>query len=118
LEKQVEALQQDLSSYGSGRKVDASNMLPREPAKHVLQGHREPINQVCFHPTFAVILACSDDGDIKAWDAESGRFEKTFKGHLDAVQDIAFNTDGSRLGMYLRFGDSVFCVLCICRFTL
>lgn len=37
-------------------------------------------------------LAC------QVWDYESGDFERTMKGHTDAVQDIAFDHTGKVLG--------------------
>ena len=35
---------------------------------------------------------------MKVWDYETGDFEKTLKGHTDAVQDIAFDNTGKFLG--------------------
>ena len=32
------------------------------------------------------------------WDFESGEFERSLKGHTDAVQDIAFDKTGKMLG--------------------
>jgi WD40 repeat protein len=40
----------------------------------------------------------------QVWDYESGQFERTLKGHTDAVQDVAFNTDGSLLGVVVVGG--------------
>ena len=34
---------------------------------------------------------------IQVWDYEAGQFERTLKGHTDAVQDVAFNEQGTRL---------------------
>ena len=38
---------------------------------------------------------------LQVWDYEAGQFERTLKGHTDAVQDVAFNEQGTRLGMIL-----------------
>ena len=40
---------------------------------------------------FSVFVSCSEDATIKIWDYESGEFERTLKGHTNAVNDIAFN---------------------------
>lgn len=37
--------------------------------------------------------------NIQVWDYESGDFERTMKGHTDAVQDITFDHSGKLLGM-------------------
>lgn len=44
------------------------------------------------------MLSSSEDATIKVWDYESGDFERTLKGHTDAVQDIAFDHTGKLLG--------------------
>jgi len=97
LEAQVSALQQDLQAFGSGKKTDKSEVLPREPAKHTLHGHRMPVTRVLFHPVFNVVVSAGEDSAIKVWDYETGQFERTLKGHTDAVQDLAFNADGTML---------------------
>ena len=50
----------DISSMNEG--------LPSYPEKHILKGHMKPVNQVIFHPLFALLLSASDDGSIKIWD--------------------------------------------------
>ena len=37
---------------------------------------------------------------LKVWDFESGEFERSLKGHTDAVQDIAFDASGKLLGRF------------------
>lgn len=55
----------------------------------------------CF--VFVILFACSlmvsssEDATIKVWDYETGDFERTLKGHTDAVQDIAFDQSGKFL---------------------
>ena len=48
--------------------------------------------------THSLVLSSSEDATIKVWDYESGDFERTLKGHTDAVQDIAFDHTGKLLG--------------------
>ena len=80
------------------KRINKLEALPREPAKFTLSGHRLGVTRVLFHPVYNVIVSASEDATVKVWDYETGGFEKTFKGHTDAVQDICFNNDGSILG--------------------
>lgn len=47
---------------------------------------------------FSVMVTSSEDATVKVWDYETGDFEKTLKGHTDAVQDVAFDHTGKYLG--------------------
>ena len=40
---------------------------------------------------------------IQVWDYETGDFERTLKGHTDAVQDISFDASGKVLGRMTFF---------------
>jgi platelet-activating factor acetylhydrolase IB subunit alpha len=97
LEGSSRQLREDLESMGRGHKVDLSACLPRDPARHIMQGHRDGITAVLFHPIYSVLVSSSEDSTIKVWDYETGKFERTLQGHQDAVQDIAFNSTGSML---------------------
>lgn len=44
------------------------------------------------------MVTSSEDATVKVWDYETGDFEKTLKGHTDAVQDVAFDHTGKFLG--------------------
>eukprot|EP00954_Amorphochlora_amoebiformis_P008839 686767-Amorphochlora_amoeboformis.AAC.1 len=117
LETMIETLQEDLKNFGRGNKKDASLALPRAPAKNICKGHKSPITCVIFHPVYSQVtrltVSCkvlrtlnserqvvtsSEDCTIKIWDYEEGQLEKTLKGHIDVVQHISFNQDGSRMG--------------------
>ena len=37
------------------------------------------------------------------WDYETGDFERTIKGHTDAVQDLSFDHTGKLLGQYTPY---------------
>ena len=52
----------------------------------------------CVLPLYSLVLSSSEDATIKVWDYESGDFERTLKGHTDAVQDITFDHTGKLLG--------------------
>lgn len=43
-------------------------------------------------------MSASEDATIKSWDYETGEYERTLKGHTEAIQDIAFDESGKLLG--------------------
>lgn len=83
----------------SRRNQDPTTWLPRSPARHTLQSHREPITCVAFHPIFSSLASGSEDYTIKIWDWELGELERTVKGHTKAVLDVDFG--GPRGGTLL-----------------
>ncbi len=124
LEAQCSALRDDVEAAGKGKKPDQSAVLPREPAKHTLKGHRDGVRAVKFHPVYSLVATASEDATIKVWsvttpsaldgcsrmlltccfvgvcvdrDYESGRIERTLQGHQDSVQDLDFNPAGTLL---------------------
>ncbi|KDN69573.1 putative WD domain-containing protein [Colletotrichum sublineola] len=94
LESQTASLQLKLDNAIptslSRRTDDPANWLPRSPARHTLEFHREPITCVAFHPVFSVLASGSEDCTVKVWDWELGELEKTVKGHTKAVTDVDF----------------------------
>ena len=51
---------------------------------------------LCF--SLSVMVTASEDATVKVWDYETGDFERTLKGHTDAVQDLSFDHTGKILG--------------------
>ena len=51
-----------------------------------------------FCISFSVMVTASEDATVKVWDYETGDFERTLKGHTDAVQDLSFDHTGKVLG--------------------
>ncbi len=47
------------------------------------------------------MVTASEDATVKVWDYETGDFERTLKGHTDAVQDLSFDHTGKILGEFL-----------------
>lgn len=47
------------------------------------------------------MVTASEDATVKVWDYETGDFERTLKGHTDAVQDLSFDHTGKVLGEML-----------------
>lgn len=83
----------------SRRNQDPAAWLPRSPARHTLESHREAITCVAFHPIFSSLASGSEDYTIKIWDWELGELERTVKGHTKAVLDVDFG--GPRGGTLL-----------------
>jgi platelet-activating factor acetylhydrolase IB subunit alpha len=94
LESRNVSLQSELDSATptslSKRNQDPTTWLPRSPARHTLQSHRDPITCVAFHPIFSSLASGSEDYTIKIWDWELGELERTVKGHTKAVLDVDF----------------------------
>lgn len=103
LEARASALQSEVDNATptslSRRNQDPASWLPKAPARHTLQSHREPITCVAFHPVFSSLASGSEDSTIKIWDWELGELERTVKGHTRAVLDVDFG--GPRGGTLL-----------------
>ncbi len=65
--------------------------LPKQPEAFKCLGHKDRISSLEFHPIHDRLASASEDASIKYWDSESGDVEKTFKGHMGKVSQIAFN---------------------------
>ncbi|EEQ85140.1 protein with putative role during mitosis [Blastomyces dermatitidis] len=94
LEARNSALQSELDSATptslSRRNQDPVSWLPRAPARHRLESHRNPVTSVAFHPVFSSLASGSEDTTIKIWDWELGELERTIKGHTRAVVDVDY----------------------------
>ncbi|KAK4623525.1 Nuclear distribution protein PAC1 [Fulvia fulva] len=95
LEAKSQQLQTELdnatpSSLAARKNHDPTTWLPRAPARHTLQSHRQPITSVAFHPLFSSLASGSEDCTIKIWDYELGELERTLKSHTKAVLDVDF----------------------------
>ncbi|VDO42612.1 unnamed protein product [Onchocerca flexuosa] len=96
--KLQEAEREYIHGAPTREKRQPGEWIPRPPEKFCLNGHRSPITRVIFHPVYSIIASSSEDSTIKVWDFETGDFERSLKGHTDAVQDIAFDNSGKLLG--------------------
>ncbi|KAJ5744221.1 Nuclear distribution protein nudF 1 [Penicillium manginii] len=81
----------------SRRNQDPASWLPKIPARHDLESHREPVTCVAFHPVYSSLASGSEDTTIKIWDWELGELERTIKGHTRAVLDVDYG--GPREGV-------------------
>jgi len=51
------------------------DVIPREPEKMKLRGHRARITKIMFHPIYTLLATSSEDASIKIWDFETGECE-------------------------------------------
>ena len=76
LEAQVKHLEAELKKTGQARpmaqKAEGGQQLPRGPHTRELTRHRSPVSRVIFHPTFSVLVTCSEDASIIAWESRGG----------------------------------------------
>ena len=76
-------------------------------ALHVLSGHADQVTCAAFAPGGEQVVTGSADKSIRVWDSSTG---KEILSPLDAesvVYDVAFSSDGKRLGAALRNGAKV-----------
>ena len=52
---------------------------------------------VVFHPVYSLLMSASEDGSVRVWDYESGRFERSLQGHQDGVTALALTDKGHLL---------------------
>ena len=53
---------------------------------------------VCLWKNNVQVLSMGVNMLVQVWDFETGEFERTLKGHTKAVNNLAFDKDGSMLG--------------------
>ncbi|KAF9040662.1 dynein regulator [Panaeolus papilionaceus] len=100
LESKLKQAQEELANAGpgvEGSKRSNKDWLPSSEARHVLQGHRDKINAVSFHPQYSVLASASVDATVKIWDWDSGECERTLKSHTKAVSDCQYDSTGKVL---------------------
>jgi DNA-binding CsgD family transcriptional regulator len=56
-----------------------------------LQGYRDDIWSVAFHPDGKLLASGSDDQSIKLWDVHTGQCLATLRGHTNAVRSVAWS---------------------------
>ncbi len=57
----------------------------------LLQG----VTRLAQHPTQPLVFTGSVDGSVQCWDTRTGANVRTWRGHRDAVQDLAVSPDGN-----------------------
>ena len=69
--------------------------LKMRPSRCVLALQGRPASRCCSGHDKRVVI---DVWRLQLWDYESGQFERTLKGHTNAVQWLCFDKTGSLLG--------------------
>ncbi len=66
---------------------------------HVFEGHRSAVQVVAYTktPRGPMIATGGADKTIKMWNAETFKLVRTYRGHRDFVNHIAFSQDGNRM---------------------
>lgn len=103
LEKKIAELQDEnrdiqdkMQSIGSEGVVNESESLP-EIEKNAMEGHRQPVTCVSFHPRFNTLVSGDEDNMIMVWDSDNGTYSKKLQGHEQPVQCLKFNPSGTLL---------------------
>jgi len=63
------------------------------------RAHQSPVRCVSFSPDDSELATAGADSDctVRMWEAESGRFIRSFPGHTSYVNSVAFSPDARRL---------------------
>ncbi|PFH36236.1 WD domain, G-beta repeat-containing protein [Besnoitia besnoiti] len=81
----------------SGEKPEKVDwVLPCAPAVYTLAGPRCPVNALAVHPLLAQLVTASDDGVLRIYHIMQGegKFERQFKAHSVAINDVVFDASG------------------------
>jgi hypothetical protein len=68
-----------------------------------LKGHPQQVNSVCWSPDGKLLAGpggapeIREPGELKVWDAQTGKEVLDLKGHTGAVLSVCFSPDGTRL---------------------
>lgn len=66
-------------------------------AIHSFEGHSRRIQSLAFSPDGRALASGSVDGSINLWDLNLGQLQRTFLGHLDAVNAVVITPDSETL---------------------
>ena len=62
-----------------------------------LRGHRGRVTKVALTPDARLVATCGSDGTVRAWDGQTGRELRQFRGAWESYNSVALTPDGSRL---------------------
>src|SRR5262249_28065093 len=69
----------------------------RDAALLALAGHRWPTSSASFSPDGPRLVTAGQDGEVRVWDARSGKGLLVLRGHRSEVVVAAFSPDGTRI---------------------
>ena len=64
---------------------------------HIIGGHIDHVESVCYSPDGLKILSGSWDNTIKEWDVKTGRCIRTLTGHTGWVTSVCYSPDGVKI---------------------
>jgi WD40 repeat protein len=70
---------------------------------HLLKGHTEQTNSVCFSPDGSLLASCSgskqngDPGEVRIWNVTKGELVHTLGAKVSSFESVAFRPDGKQL---------------------
>ncbi|HYB00293.1 MAG TPA: hypothetical protein VED37_08745, partial [Ktedonobacteraceae bacterium] len=75
-------------------KVTNDSIPPGFTLRHKLRGHKNWITRIAWSPNGNILASSSGDETIRLWDVQTGRLERTLKGHSAVVYSVAWSSDG------------------------
>lgn len=79
------------SAPSSKPAASAPSSLPSLHIERRLLGHRQGVTCLAFHPEFGLLASGSEDMTIMLWNLDTGRAERTIRGHVRGVTSIDFS---------------------------
>lgn len=64
---------------------------------HEWQAHSRESFAMLFSPDGRWLCSGGSDGEIKVWDAQTGKYQRSLLGHKNIIRSLAFSPDGSIL---------------------
>jgi WD40 repeat protein len=85
-----------IAAAGENGTITLWDAHTRKPQGEPLLGHHGVINDLAYGPG-GLLASAGSDGTVSLWDTVQRHLIATLRGHLDDVNAVAFNRDGSRL---------------------
>lgn len=76
-------------------RIKAGKLVAWPTTRHILAGHKAPVNCVVISPIDHLIASASDDRTIRLFDVNTGLEVGVLRGHSGAVTSIGFSPNGT-----------------------